>query len=82
MFFFFRFNFTPLHRAAIRGYSEVIQQLIKGGADPNATDYEGISKIIINYTPLHFAVKNGHYDAVEIIYRARGDPLKTNDLIV
>lgn len=40
VFHFDSFYFTPLHRAAIRGYAEVIQQLLKGGADPNAVDYE------------------------------------------
>lgn len=64
----------PIHRAAIRGYTEVVHHLLKGGADPNSVDYEG-------YTPLHFAAKGGHYESAEVIYRAGGDPLRTNDLV-
>ena len=64
----------PIHRAAIRGYTDVISNLLKGGADPNAIDYEG-------YTPLHFSAKGGHYDACELLYRAGGDPLKPNQLV-
>jgi ankyrin repeat protein len=68
------FHFAPIHRASIRGYTEVVSNLLKGGADPNAQDYEG-------YTPLHFAAKSGHYETAEILYRSGGDPLKTNDFI-
>jgi len=64
----------PLHRASIRGLTDVIAALVNGGADPNAQDYEG-------YTPLHFAAKGGHYEAAEILYRAGGDPLKPNEFI-
>lgn len=64
----------PIHKAAIRGYTEVVHHLLKGGADPNAQDYEG-------YTPLHFAAKSGHYETAEVLYRAGADPLRTNDFI-
>jgi ankyrin repeat protein len=63
-----------MHRASIRGHTEVVSILLKGGADANAPDYEG-------YTPLHFAAKGGHYEAAEALYRAGGDPLRTNDFI-
>jgi ankyrin repeat protein len=64
----------PIHRASIRGLTEVVVALVNGGADPNAPDYEG-------YTPLHFAAKGGHYETAEVLYRAGGDPLKTNEFI-
>lgn len=64
-------SFFPIHKAAIRGYSDIIHHLIKGGTDPNCIDYEG-------YTPLHLAAKSGHYDACEVLYRAGADPMKPN----
>jgi hypothetical protein len=66
--------FTPIHRASIRGHTEVVTILLKGGADPNTPDYEG-------YTSLHFAAKSGHYETAEALYRAGGDALRTNDFI-
>jgi ankyrin repeat protein len=67
-------HFLPVHRAAIRGHTEVIANLIKVGVDVNVGDYEG-------YTALHFAAKCGHYDVCDLLYRSGADALKTNDLI-
>ena len=67
-------SFFPIHRAAIRGYADIIQHLIKGGTDPNCVDYEG-------YTPLHLAAKSGHYDACEVLYRNGADPQRANHFL-
>lgn len=68
------YSFFPLHRAAIRGFADVIQHLIKGGTDPNCVDYEG-------YTPLHLAAKSSHYDACEMLYRLGADPTRANNFV-
>lgn len=43
---------TPLHLACAKGYDEVVETLIKHGADVNAGDKEG-------FRPLHRAAENG-----------------------
>lgn len=55
---------TPLHKAAYySGAPEVIESLIRRGADVNARD-KG------NWTPLHLATRNGHVEAVKIFLDA------------
>ena len=45
-------NRTALHLAARNGHTEVVADLLKAGADLNATDHDGM-------TPLHQAAANG-----------------------
>ena len=45
-------NCTALHLAARNGHTEVVADLLKAGADLNATDHDGM-------TPLHQAAANG-----------------------
>ena len=49
---------TPLHHAAEKGYSKLAKFLIEKGADPLATDREGIAAYVL-------ASENGHYDLFE-----------------
>src|SRR5262245_43038941 len=52
--------YTPLLLAAQQGYTEVMEPLIKGGADVNARTSNGT-------TPLMFAAASGHIDAVTLL---------------
>ena len=45
----------PLHNACSFGHTEVVQTLLKHGADPNTRDNW-------NYTPLHEASSKGKID--------------------
>jgi ankyrin repeat protein len=53
-------GYTPLLLAAERGYADVMQPLIKGGADVNAKTANGT-------TPLMFAAASGNADAVKTL---------------
>jgi len=46
-------GWTPLHEACNFGHLEIVEQLVKGGANVNSPGYEDIS-------PLHDAVINNH----------------------
>lgn len=37
-YFFLQYQWTPLHRAARKGHSEVVKVLLKCGANPNMTN--------------------------------------------
>ena len=63
---------TPLHKAAYySGHPEVIESLIRRGADVNARD-KG------NWTALHLATRNGHLEAVRLLLDA-GSELTVQD---
>ena len=49
---------TPLHAAAYRGHTEVVELLIAYGANVNARDMRG-------WIPLHAAVDQGHVKTCE-----------------
>ncbi|CAO2837046.1 unnamed protein product [Amaranthus hypochondriacus] len=51
---------TPLHIAADIGSSDLINCLLKAGADPNSTDEDG-------HKPIQVAAARGNKDAVEIL---------------
>jgi len=51
---------TPLHKAVLRRFREVVAVLLAKGADPNAKANNG-------FTPLHFAVRTGQTDLVETL---------------
>lgn len=60
------FQETALHKAAGRGYADIVQQLLTAQASVSAQDWLG-------NTPLHFAARGklpGHFDAVKFIMRA------------
>uniref|UniRef100_H3HDN9 Uncharacterized protein n=1 Tax=Phytophthora ramorum TaxID=164328 RepID=H3HDN9_PHYRM len=56
-----REGFTPLHWASVRGYLEIVAQLVEiSGADVNRQDAMG-------WTPLHIACFKGYPDLVEYL---------------
>lgn len=60
---------TPLHLAAHKGKAELVEKLLKLGADPTAENK-------FNMTALHLAAIGGHVDVVEklLAWRAPGAP--------
>ncbi len=55
---------TPLIAAARAGHPNVIQQLVKGGADLEAYDAEGV-------TPLQWAAREGHHEVSRNLLTAK-----------
>ena len=64
---------TPLHLAAIVGYSTIAEALISAGADVNAQDQS-------KFTPLHFASLSGRLKILEMLLKAGADvKLRTDE---
>lgn len=70
---------TPLHRAAFRGHTAVLDVLICAGADVSA--FTQRSECLGNWLPipplraaLHYATWQGHVSAVQVLLRAKADP--------
>lgn len=59
-------KWTPLHKAALDGHEEIVELLIKKGANVNITNP-------VNETPLHDAAKEGHKKIVELLLNAGAD---------
>ena len=57
---------TPLHAAAYRGHTEVVELLVAHRADVNARDVRG-------WIPLHQAVDQGHTQAAELLIAKGAD---------
>jgi ankyrin repeat protein len=62
-------NVTPMYIAAERGYTHVVMELIKAGADVNQADSE-------DFTPLFLAAQNGHESCVALLIQAGADVRK------
>ncbi len=61
----------PLYLAAKGGYINLVQLLLKGGADVNGKNREG-------YTPLHIAAENGYEDIATLLI-ANGANVEVKD---
>ncbi|KAI3706592.1 hypothetical protein L6452_24448 [Arctium lappa] len=61
-------GWTVLHRASFKGHVEVVQILMRNGADIDidARDEDG-------YTALHCAVESGHVDVLELLVKRGAD---------
>ncbi len=64
-------NNSPLHRAAYRGHTMVMEILLGKGAQPEAPDKDG-------RTPLHWAAMGGKKQAVELLM-AKGSQVNARD---
>ena len=60
-----------MYIAAERGYTHVVMELIKAGADVNQATSEG-------FTPLHIAAQNGHDGCVAVLIQAGADARKAD----
>ena len=59
---------TPLHAAAMYGYSEIVEFLLEHGVDPNIRDKKD------GATPLHYAAAYGNSKVVEVLLEHGADP--------
>jgi len=66
-----RFGRSPLYAAASRGHRDVIETLLKAGADVDHADSAG-------ETPLYAAAFGGHTKVVEALLHALADPQKAD----
>ncbi|RZC34093.1 integrin-linked protein kinase, partial [Asbolus verrucosus] len=65
-------GFSPLHWAAKRGHTKIVEMLLLRGARVNATNRG-------DDTPLHLAAAHGHRDIVLMLLRQRADLNFTNE---
>ncbi len=59
-------NVTPLQSAAAGGHLEIVQMLLKNGANPNVRETGG-------FTPLHAASENGDVEMIHALILAGAD---------
>lgn len=68
---------TPLFRVAVHGYTDILEMMIKFGADVNKTVKH--SRLSPNHPKyganslLYFVATNGHYDALQLLFRKDHD---------
>ncbi|KAL8841090.1 MAG: hypothetical protein Q9176_003431 [Flavoplaca citrina] len=65
-------GWRAIHRAALKGYVDIIQRLVQSGADVNTQDKN-------KRTPLLYAVDGGHYAAAELLLQHGADPNAQDD---
>lgn len=67
-------DFTPLHAAALKGNTTLVELLIARGADINATCTSTSRNYIYKKgTALHIAVREGHTDVVKTLLKHGAD---------
>lgn len=62
-----------LHIAALNSYKDVVEILLKAGADPNSTGFQ-------NWTALHSAARGGSSRICELLLKHGADPTAKSDL--
>ncbi|EAT79858.1 hypothetical protein SNOG_12560 [Parastagonospora nodorum SN15] len=67
-------GWIPIHAAASKGYSQVVQILIENGTSPNTMDNR-------RWTPIMYAAQRGHVEAVRVLLlnKARLDIYDNNE---
>lgn len=55
-------GFAALHIAALRGHDDIVNELLRQGADVD------VRSMFVTSTPLAMAVKGGHIAAAELLY--------------
>ena len=65
-------NWTPLFFACFAGRTDMVQQLLERGAQPNLMAAR-------QDTPLHLAVEGQHMDVAKLLLQYGADPLAKND---
>lgn len=53
----FLLGWTPIHEASNRGFTEIIAELLKSGADVNSKSLDGV-------LPIHDAVSGNHFEVI------------------
>ncbi|MDR3285711.1 MAG: ankyrin repeat domain-containing protein [Holosporales bacterium] len=66
-------GWTPLHIAAARGDTEVVQVLVGAGANKEARDRNG-------FTPLHIAAARGNTEVVQVLVDAGANEEAKNNI--
>ena len=68
---------TPLFRVAVHGYTDILEMMIKFGADVNKTvKYSRLSPNHPKYganSLLYFVATNGHYDSLQLLFKKDHD---------
>ena len=70
-----KYDGTALHEAAARGHKEIVELLIKEGADMHAKVNSGLEG---GMTPLHWAAREGRKEVVELLI-SKGADVNTKD---
>ena len=61
-----------LHHAARNGRSDIVEMLIRAGANPDVQNVKELD------TPLHYVALHGHTDMVELLLRLGANPHAKN----
>lgn len=67
-----RFGYTPIHEAVSKGYSKVLELLLRHGGDVNCLANKG-------YTPLHLAASYGYVECVRVLLMFNADISATDE---